>query len=245
MNRTATLAEQLDCARLDWIVPDWPVPEAVHALSTTRNGGVCTGPHASLDLALASAPRAGNANSVAESRRRLAAFLPAAPVWLDQCHGIEVATLDRVTCVHASAAPPRADAAVTRERGIVLAVLTADCLPVVLADRRASAVGIAHAGWRGLAAGVVEATIAALAIDPSDIVAWLGPAIGPNAFEVGADVVDAFCLRHGDDLPRFRPRGAGKWLADLEALARSRLARSGVHDVHGGGFCTVSDANRF
>jgi YfiH family protein len=138
-----------------------------------------------------------------------------------------------------------ADAAVTRERNVVLAVLAADCLPVLLADRHGRAVGVAHAGWRGLAQRIVETTVAAMPVAPADVVAWLGPAIGPAAFEVGADVRLAFVAGDPDSAHCFLPVAPGKWTADLYALARRSLARAGVTDVHGGGFCTHADAARF
>ena len=246
----ATLAARLAAAGLDWIVPDWPAPAHVGAFSTTRTGGVSTGAAATMDLRLASgaALSAAAAAALAQNRRRLDAFLPAPPVWLSQVHGTGVAVLDAGTLAGAPAAPSMADAAVTRERGVVCAVRTADCLPVLFADRAGTVVGAAHAGWRGLAAGVLEATVAALAAlgaAPRDLVVWFGPAIGPAAFEVGADVRDAFVASDAGALRCFAPAGEGKWLADLYALARRRLAAAGVHDVFGGGFCTVADAARF
>ena len=239
------LAERFATRGVDWIVPRWPVPSSVQAFVTTRNGGVSHGPRASLDLGNASGrgatPEATAA--IAENRRRVAAFLPAAPRWLEQVHGAYV------RIVHASdaddALPPRADAAVTRDADVVLAVRVADCLPVLLAAVDGSVVGVAHAGWRGLAAGVVERTIEAMEIAPSRIVAWLGPAIGKDAFEVGRDVFEAFTRDDTSARAAFARLPSGKWLADLEALARIRLVRSGVSSVHGGGHCTVSDPARF
>ena len=168
------------------------------------------------------------------------AFLPASPVWLTQVHGAEV-----VVCGAASATPPRGDAAVAFGTNVVLAVRVADCMPVLFADRAGSVIAIAHAGWRGLAGGVLENTIAAMDCAPSAILAWLGPAIGRNAFEVGTDVRDAFL--HADPAARnaFAEGRAGKWFADLEALARMRLHRAGVTSIDGGGMCTVSDPARF
>jgi len=158
-------------------------------------------------------------------------------------HGAAVA---RLTCTTAPA--PAADAAVTTERGVVCAILTADCLPVLFADRAGIAVGIAHAGWRGLAAGVLEATLAALrdlGAEPADVVVWLGPAIGPAAFEVGDEVRDAFCANDPGAADCFAPHRSGKWHADLHGLARRRLARAGVTRVDGGDFCTYTDTERF
>jgi YfiH family protein len=236
------LANRLAAAGLDWIVPAWPAPAPVCALATTRRGGVSAGPRATMNLG-----RAGreDASARAENRRRLESFLPSPPVWLDQVHGNAVAILTRES---ATLPAPVADAAVTRERGVVCAVLTADCLPVFFADRSGVAVGIAHAGWRGLVAGVLEATIAALrelGAGRDDVIAWLGPGIGPARFEVGADVRDPFCAddRGADEC--FTPGGPGKWHADLYGLARRRLTRGGVTRIGGGGFCTCTDAARF
>jgi hypothetical protein len=239
---SATLAAQFRIAGLDWIVPGWPAPPGVGAFVTTRQGGVSTGPTASMNLGR----NGDDAAALAENRRRLERFLPARPVWLDQVHGRAVATLDRAST--ANAARPIADAAVTREPGVVCAVLAADCLPVLFAERNGGAVGIAHAGWRGLAAGVLEATVAALAdlgANPGDLLAWLGPGIGPAAFEVGDDVRAACCAVEADATACFVPSHDGKWLADLYALARRRLAAAGVVHVSGGNLCTRGDPTRF
>jgi YfiH family protein len=239
----ASPAAALRDAGLDWIVPDWPAPADVGAIITTRHGGVSAGACATMNLA-----RHGEDDpvAVAENRRRLDRFLPATPVWLDQVHGTTVVTLDRAPLPDAPL--PVADAAVTRDRGIVCAVRTADCLPVLFAARAGNAIGIAHAGWRGLAAGVLEATVAAMAAlgaPAGDIVAWLGPGIGPGAFEVGGEVRAAFCDADPGAAPSFAPHGVGKWRADLYALARRRLAGAGISRVCGGGYCTASDAARF
>jgi YfiH family protein len=217
--------------------PDWPAPAGVRAAVTTRQGGVSRGPYATLNLAL---HVGDDPAAVAENRARLRAALelPAEPAWLEQAHGTGVAVLPG-----ARAGP--ADAAVTFTQGPVCAVLVADCLPVFLASRAGDRVGIAHAGWRGLAAGVVEATVAALDCEPAALVAWLGPAIGPAAFEVGGEVRDAFIARDAGADAAFRPGRAGRWLADLPALARRRLAAAGVAAVTGGGLCTHTDASRF
>ena len=236
------LATRLAAAGLDWILPDWPVPVNVCALATTRSGGVSTGARATMNLGR----NAGDdAIAFVENRRRLETFLPAAPTWLDQVHGAAVATL---TAASAGLPSPIADAAVTRERGVVCAVLTADCLPVLFADREGRAAGVAHAGWRGLAAGVLEATVAALGelgARPDALIAWLGPAIGPERFEVGADVHDRYCADDDSATACFAPLRPGKWHADLYGLARARLARRGVSHVFGGGHCTHADAARF
>lgn len=220
-----------------FLVPDWPVPATVRAIVTTRAGGVSAGPWASFNLA---AHVGDDPAAVAENRRRLRAALelPSEPSWLTQVHGHEVAHLP-------GPLPEAADAAVAFERGPVCAVLVADCLPVFLASRNGDRIGVAHAGWRGLAAGVIEATVAALGCDPARLVAWLGPAIGPQAFEVGEEVRAAFTARDPDAAIQFRPGRAGRWLADLTALARRRLVECGIASVHGGGTCTVSDPARF
>ena len=236
--------ERLRRAHLDWIVPRWPAPASVHAFVTTRRGGVSTGARASLDLGT-SVPTEDDAvrDAVAENRRRVQQFLPAPPRWLDQVHGADVVV------VHAADGGggtwPRADAAVTRDADVVLAVRVADCLPVLFSDRGASVIGVAHAGWRGLAAGVLEHTVAALRCAPADVVAWIGPAIGATAFEVGEDVREAFVGADPAAVTAFTAGRPGKWQADLAALARRRLAYAGVTDVIESGLCTVSDPARF
>jgi YfiH family protein len=232
-------------AVLDPIVPAWSGPPRVRALFTTRAGGLSTGAAASLDLGPARLSADARDGAVAGNRRRLRALLPADPVWLDQVHGTRVVTLDRAGAAQARIDPPAADAAVTRETDLVLTVRTADCLPVLLADRSGSVVAVAHAGWRGLAAGVLDATLAAMDVAPGDAVAWLGPAIGPTAFEVGRDVYEAYCAHDPAATACFAPQRGDKWLADLAALAQGRLAALGVHDVvvHGG--CTYREPARY
>ncbi|MGQ0429792.1 MAG: peptidoglycan editing factor PgeF [Gammaproteobacteria bacterium] len=220
-----------------WIVPDWPAPSSVRAAMTLRTGGVSTDAYASWNLAT---HVGDDPHAVAENRRRLCAALalPSEPAWLSQLHGREVARLP-------GRLPAGADAAVAFEPGAVCVVLVADCLPVFLAGRDGDRVGIAHAGWRGLAAGVVEAIVAALESDPLHLVAWLGPCIGPRAFEVGPEVRAAFVAQDPAAAADFRPGRAGKFMADLPALARRRLAAAGVTRVHGGNLCTHADAARF
>jgi polyphenol oxidase len=202
------------------IEPDWPAPAGVRAFVTTRAFG---------DM------RAGG-----EGRERLRGVVPAEPFWLRQVHGCTVAIPQE-----AKGPEPAADAAVTRRRGAVCAVLVADCLPVLLASRGGEVAGIAHAGWRGLAAGVIEATLDAMYAAPQEIVAWLGPAIGPRAYEVGAEVREAFIAADPAAHDAFVPSRPGHWLLDLYAAARLRLAARGVTRVSGGGFCTHSEAGRF
>lgn len=233
-----------------WITPVWNVHPRVRALATTRSGGVSAGPWGLV------AGKAGGLNlgahcgddpgAVQQNRARLRAALPAEPVWLQQVHGTVVADADRAT---AESAEPVADACVASRPGAVCAVMTADCLPVLLAARDGSAVAAAHAGWRGLFAGVLEAAVAAVhsrAGAGREIAAWLGPAIGPGAFEVGSEVRERFCDAHAAAAAAFVPATEpGKWLADLYTLARMRLALAGVNLVSGGGLCTVADATRF
>jgi polyphenol oxidase len=220
----------------DWIVPAWPVHARVRALVTTRTGGVSTGPYASLNLgtAVGDVPEA-----VAANRARLREHLPSDPRWLKQVHGVGVVPAESISD------PVEADASVTGCANVVCAIQMADCLPVLIAARDASAVGAAHAGWRGLAGGVVERAVEAMKVQPRALIAWLGPAIGPDAFEVGDDVRSVFIADDAAAAGAFRLLREGKWLADLVALARMRLARAGVHEVHGGGLCTFSDPSRF
>jgi len=242
---TTALAHRLAQAGLDWIVPGWDAPPAVHALSTTRNGGVSVGARASLDLGAAMPPQNAELAAVLENRRRVAQFLPSAPVWLTQVHAADVIRIDHANIASLSLSPPTADAMVTRTPGVVLGVRTADCLPVLFADRAGTVVGAAHAGWRGLAAGVLEATLRAMGVPPDEIVAWLGPAIGPAMFEVGRDVYAAFCGPDPRAAAFFAPHGDAKWMADLYGLARHRLGAAGVAAVGGGGYCTGRETDRF
>ena len=219
-----------------WIEPDWPAPPNVRAFITARAGGVSKGPFASFNLGDATAD---DPQAVAENKRRLAEWLPASPRWLKQVHGTRVIRADGVAGV------VEADAAYTTSASTVCAVKIADCMPVLLSDSCGSRVGIAHAGWRGLAGGVIENTIDALASSPQELIAYLGPAIGPQAFEVGDDVRAAFCNEDVQAEQAFQRLRDGKWLADLFMLARHRLGRCGVQRVYGGGLCTYSDPERF
>lgn len=225
---------------LEPIIPDWPVPGGVAALVSTRAGGVSTGPYAELNLGL----RCGDdTKAVAENRRRLGTLLPETPVWLHQVHGTRVADAD---AARALSEEPEADAAVAREPGTVCAVQVADCMPVLFTDEAAGVVGAAHAGWRGLCEGVLEATLEAMCVPPSRVLTWLGPAIGAQAYEVGEDVRVAFLARDPGCGDAFAPcHSTGHWQLDLYAIARRRLAAIGVQRVFGGGFCTYSDPRRF
>jgi len=234
-------------AAADWLMPAWRIAE-VGALMTTRAGGVSGGRYATMNVGSAVGD---DADDVAANRRLLATATGASPVYLRQVHGTRVVRVDAGDA--APDAPVReADAVVTTDAGVACVVQAADCLPVLLAAPDGRAVGAAHAGWRGLAGGVVEAAVdgvaAAAGCAPGELVAWLGACIGPDVFEVGGDVLDAFAVARDDDArstPRFRAKGRGKWLADLAGLARDRLVRAGVRDVSGGGWCTASDAARF
>lgn len=218
---------------LDWITPQWPAPQNVRALITTRKCGRSSGAFASLNLGVGLGDR-----HFAKNRALLRAHLPAEPVWLRQVHGIGVVDAG------ATSDTPEADASFTCTAEVVCAVLAADCLPVLLCNSEGTIVAAVHAGWRGLAAGIVERAIATLPARTSEIIAYLGPAIGPQAFEVGPEVRQAFTAAQREAEAAFSPHG-GKWLADLYLLARLRLASVGVTRVFGGGLCTFSDSNRF
>jgi len=226
-----------------WIEADWPAPPGVRALTTTRFGlGVSRPPFDDFNLGA----RCGDdADAVVENRRLLQAALrlPSAPRWLRQVHGVDVAV--EPATVGPDADEPEADASLTRTPGTVLAILTADCLPVVFAARDGSEVAAAHAGWRGLAVGVLEATVAAMQAPAGELIAWLGPAAGPQAYEIGEEVFDTFTAYDPRAEAAFAPTRPGHWRIDLYALARQRLADAGVADVHGGGLCTISDPARF
>jgi hypothetical protein len=228
--------------------PQWDVAARVGAVMSTRAGGVSAAPWDSLNLGTAVGDEAA---AVAENRRRFAALLGAHPLWLRQVHGCGVV---RASAELAAAEPPQADAAWTDEPGVACIVQVADCLPVLLAAPGGRAVAAAHAGWRGLAGGVVEAALGALCgaarCEPPQVSAWLGPCIGPRRFEVGADVLRAFGQAPDTADPRcFRGAapsgGSPRWLADLPQLARERLARAGVRRISGGSWCTVEQRSRF
>jgi YfiH family protein len=221
-----------------WILPGWPAPARVRAFVTTREAGVSEGEYGSLNLG---ASGGDDPARVAANRAIVRALLPSEPRWLAQVHGAAGADLD----APGEGGPLVADAAATSVAGRVAVVLTADCLPVFLCLEDGSRVAVAHAGWRGLAAGVLENAVASLGGEPARAMAWLGPAIGPQAFEVGPEVREAFVGVQAGASAAFVPRGAGKFLADLYALARLRLARAGVERVHGGGFCTYTERHRF
>jgi YfiH family protein len=215
--------------------PDWPAPHNVRAFVTERGAGASK--YGSLNLAthVGDDPARVAAN---RARLRAALSLPAEPTWLEQVHGSTVLDLDRDPVTPA-------DGAVTERTGVVCVVMTADCLPVALCTRDGRRVGVAHAGWRGLRADVLSAAVRALTADPKEVLAWLGPAIGPAAYEVGADVRSAFVEREPAADRWFSPNARGRWQADLYGLARDSLSNAGVRAIHGGGSCTFNEAGRF
>ena len=222
-----------------WFVPDWPAPEGVRSLITTRKGGVSQGVYSSLNLGdhVGDDPVA-----VASNRALLRDFLVRDPVWLEQIHGTSIIDAARF---QSGDPPPQADAAFSRKAGVVCVVMTADCLPVLFCDDSGSIVAATHAGWRGLLSGVLEETVAAMGVPGKNLTAYLGPAIGRQAFEVGDEVRSAFVSVEEEAAAAFRPSLPGKWLADIYLLARQRLAGQGIEKVFGGSFCTVSEADRF
>lgn len=225
---------------MKWIEPDWPAPAHIRALSTTRDGGVSEGVFAGLNLG---AHVGDEMARVEANRARLQqeAVIPGPLNWLNQVHGTAVHPVS-----HQYESAPDADAACAHGAGLACIVMTADCLPVLFCDRAGTRVAAAHAGWRGLHAGVLEASINAMGCEPAEILAWLGPAIGPQAFEVGGEVREAFIAEQVEAVNAFTPSAnAGKWLADIYQLARLRLARAGVTAVYGGDYCTFSDGEQF
>lgn len=226
------------------LTPNWPAPKNVHALQTFRTGGISKPPYDSLNLAehVGDVPLA-----VAHNRMLLNPLLPSEPVWLQQVHGTTVVNADRTDCL------PQADACIARHHAAVCVVMTADCLPVLLCDKQGSVVGAAHAGWKGLAAGIIEATVRAMNAAPADLIAWLGPAISQQAFEVGDEVRTAFVNADPRAAaafipPSFKEEGKGegrKWFADIYALARLRLDALGITQICGGNYCTYREREKF
>lgn len=220
-----------------FIHPDWPAPAGVKALQTTRSGGISAAPYDSLNLGLHVGDDPVRVN---RNRQALAPFMPSEPVWLEQVHGTIVADADAAACrVHA-------DACIARQRGSVCVVMTADCLPVLLCDEAGTVVGAVHAGWKGLAAGVIEATVKAMRGAPQELMAWFGPAIGPHAFEVGPEVRATFMAHDAKAQEAFIPLGTeGKYRADIYLLARQRLEALGISRIFGGTFCTYHQKDKF
>jgi len=217
------------------LLPDWPAPNGVHAATTLRAGGVSTGPYASLNPA---SHVGDDIEAVLQNRRLLRAklALPAEPVWLAQVHGNRVVKAE-------AASPPPADASYTEAPGVVCAVLTADCLPLLFCSLDGRRIAAAHAGWRGLLDGIIRNTVTALG--EGELLVWLGPAIGPDAFEVGEEVRAAFVQKSPFYAEAFKPKAGGKWLADIYELARIELKAVGVTKIYGGRFCTVTEQDRF
>lgn len=220
-----------------WIKADWPAPAHIHTLVTTRGGGVSPAPYHSLNLG----KHVGDSDALVQQNRALVGQqLPAEPFWLNQTHSTIV-----VEAGPATTTPPEADASVTTQPDTVCCVMTADCLPVLFTNESGTVVAAAHAGWRGLCNGVLEATLARMGVAPGTIMAWMGPAIGPDAFEVGAEVRTAFIAKQAGAASAFIDIDDGKYLADIYQLARLRLQAQGVTQIYGGDFCTVIDREHF
>lgn len=222
-------------ADLPVILPDWPAPACVKALQTTRLGGVSQGIYASLNLGdhVKDLPQ-----HVAANRQLLSPYLPSEPVWLNQVHGVRVIDAALSSCLES------ADASFSTRKQVVCVTMTADCLPVLLCDQAGSVVAAVHAGWRSLCDGVIEATVKAMPVEPASLMAWLGPAIGPQAFEVGSEVRAQFMAQDAQAEHAFEAHGE-KWLGDLYSIARQRLSRLGVTQVYGGGRCTYREPETF
>lgn len=230
-----------------WITAEWNAPANVHGLTTTRNGaGFSQAPFDSFNMGNAATPNGDDAETVKRNRAQLVklAWLPSEPFWLKQVHGVDVVELRRASQLDDL---PTADASFTREKGLVLAIQTADCLPVLFAARDGSVIGAAHAGWRSLLNGVIEETVKAMDVDPSNLSVWLGPAAGPSKYEIGLDVYDAFVSRNWSAGAAFKTTRDYHWNVDLYALARLRLEDLGINsaNVFGGDLCTMSDSERF
>jgi polyphenol oxidase len=218
-----------------FIIPDWPAPSHIQAIQTTRVGGVSVAPYDSLNLG---DHVKDNAHHVAKNRQLLNAFVPSEPVWLNQVHGVRVIDAAYSSCLES------ADAAYTTKANVVCVTMTADCLPILLCDIQGTVVAAVHAGWRSLCDGVIEATVEAMQVEAKSLMAWLGPAIGPNAFEVGNDVRSQFIMQDANAAKAFKPK-ADKWLGDLYQIARLRLQRLDINAIYGGGECTYSDPTQF
>lgn len=219
----------------EFIIPDWPAPANVKALQTTRAGGISTGSYASLNLG---DHVKDNPLHVAHNRQLLSPFLPTEPVWLQQVHGIRVIDASTSSCLET------ADASFSTRKEVVCVTMTADCLPVLLCDEAGTVVAAIHAGWRSLCDGVIEAAVEVMPGEASHLMAWLGPAIGPEAFEVGGEVRQQFIVQDAQAEAAFRPHG-NKWLGDLYTIARRRLQSSGITRIYGGGRCTYSEPESF
>ena len=233
-----------------WLMADWPAPPGVRAFTTLRQGaGGSRPPFDRFNMGNRTSPGGDDPQQVQRNRDELQqlAGLPSAPHWLRQVHGTGVLRFDAPPTAHGVEAEPEADAAVTSAPGVVLAILTADCLPVLFAAKDGSEVAAAHAGWRGLADGMLEATLAAMRTPADDVVAWLGPAAGPSHYEIGSDVHDAFLAHSAQAEAAFAATRPGHWRVDLYALARQRLQAAGMDaaGIHGGNQCTIADPSRW
>lgn len=227
-------------SELNFIIPNWPAPANVKALQTTRNGGVSLKPYASLNLG---AHVNDDALAVAKNRQLLSRYLPSEPVWVNQVHGVEVIDAAQSTCLQ------NADASFATKKNVVCVTMTADCLPVLLCDNAGTVVAAVHAGWRGLCDGALEASIHAVCraanITPNQLMAWLGPAIGPNAFEVGAELRAQFIAKDAQAAQAFKLRGdkGDKWLCNIYQIAMQRLNNVGVTQIYGATTCKLHDKN--
>jgi len=223
-----------------FIVPNWAAPNNVHAIQTTRLGGVSVAPYDSLNLGdhVEDYPQ-----HVAHNRQLLAPYVPTEPVWMQQVHGVDVIDAAKSRCIES------ADAAYVTQPKVVCAVMTADCLPILLCDQQGSVVAAVHAGWRSLCDGVIEQTVEKMDVEANQLMAWLGPAIGPDAFEVGEEVRAQFLAQDAQAEQAFKPSTlkseGNRYLADLYAIAKQRLQALGVMQIDGGGLCTYTDAARF
>jgi YfiH family protein len=229
---------------IEFIKPSWPAPANVKTLQTTRIGGFSQAPYASLNLGM---HVGDDVSVVVKNRQLLCAYLPSEPVWVNQVHGIDIIDAAKNSGLQ------NADASFTTQANIVCVTMTADCLPVLLCDKAGTVISAVHAGWRGLCDGVIEAAVNKMAVCPKDILVWLGPAIGPHAFEVGDDVRQQFILKDAQSELAFKPHGYHqlntKWLCNMYLIAQQRLNKLGVTLVYGGGinehFCTYTDEIRF
>lgn len=236
----------MSSSELPGFAPDWPTPPRVRSWITTRGGDASQGVSQGVFRRFNLGDHVGDdPSAVAANRARLRTALGVSPLWLAQVHGTAVVDAAAGDEARAENRVPTADAAFSRRPGVACAMMTADCLPLLFCDESATVVAAAHAGWRGLCAGVIEATVVAMATPGQRLLAYLGPAIGPAAFEVGDEVRQAFVAADATAASAFVPHGSGKWLADLYALARQRLRRCGVERIYGGSCCTFSDAERF
>jgi YfiH family protein len=219
----------------DLIIPDWPAPANIKTMQTTRAGGISLAPYDTLNLG---SHVKDNPLHVAHNRQLLSQFLPSEPVWLNQVHGIHVVDAANTNC------DPNADASFTTRKNVVCATMTADCLPVLLCDTAGMVVASIHAGWRSLCDGVIEAAVAKLPVKSNQLMAWFGPAIGPQAFEVGSEVRAQFIAKDIQAEVAFKPHG-NKWLGDIYQIATQRLSKLGISQIYGGGLCTYTDNEKF